>query len=154
MTAEIPRPLNNFCWAVLKFQTKEMLGHWEMIAKEPSVTFCWPINQIPPCGNRRVFLCSSPWKCSPWSGRTCQKEFASPLCLLSSTFIILLSKSTQPCFPPLHPAVSPGLLIQTLGIFQGLYTSTICYQTLSNYHRQGWPFLSWASWVIFIESET
>lgn len=100
MTAEIPRPLNNFCWAVLKFQTKEMLDHWEMTAKEPSVTFCSPINQNFPCGNRRVFLCSSLWKCSPWSGGTCQKEFASPHCLLSSTFIILMSMSRQPCYPP------------------------------------------------------
>lgn len=155
MTAEVPRPLNNFCWAVSKFQTKEMLGHWEMTAKKPSVTFFWLINQNPPCGNIRVFLCSSPWKYLHWSGGTCQKEFAFPLPLLCSTSIILMCMSMQPCYPPsLYHAISPEMMIQILGIFQGLRTSAICYQTISNYPRQCWPFLSSASWVIFIWSET
>lgn len=100
MTAEIPRPLNNFCWAVLKFQTKEMLDHWEMTAKEPSVTFFGPINQNPPCGNTRVFLGSSPWKYPHWSSGTCQKEFAFPLSLLCSISIILMCLSMQPGYPP------------------------------------------------------
>ena len=37
MTTEVPGPLNKFSCSVLKLQTKETLGHWEIVAQEPTM---------------------------------------------------------------------------------------------------------------------
>lgn len=74
MTAEVPRPLNNFCCSVLKPQTKEMLDHWEIAAQEPTKASRESINQTPPCGNIRVSIHSSPWKYPNGSATSYQKK--------------------------------------------------------------------------------